>query len=97
MPLTYPYLINSFLAIGVIKLISFYVLKVFRLYLKGNIRNVVIIGKGENVKDLQRMFKQKKGLGYNLIATFSNSEKDSVNGRSIKESFEFLKKSSNSI
>ncbi|MFI1772652.1 exopolysaccharide biosynthesis polyprenyl glycosylphosphotransferase [Thalassobellus citreus] len=88
--ITLKYLTFSFLAIGIIKLISFYILKAFRLFFKGNLRNVVIIGKGENVKDLQRVFNNKKDLGYNLLATFSNSEKDNVTGN-IKDSFQFLK------
>lgn len=87
---TLHYLLYSFLAIGFLKIASFYLLKSFRLFLKGNLRNVIIIGSGEHVEELQDVFKTQKELGYNLKAVFSNNKADHTTG-SISDSFNFLK------
>jgi putative colanic acid biosynthesis UDP-glucose lipid carrier transferase len=87
---TFNYLIYSFLAIGTIKLLSYYALKSFRLYLKGNLRNVIIIGSGANVKELQDIFTKRQELGYHIKAIFSNSDTCNISGN-IKESFNYLK------
>lgn len=82
------YLFLCFCVIGTIKILSFYTLKKVRTYLKGNIRNVVIIGSGPGVEELKRMFNVKKELGYNLKAVFSDFDND-ITG-TISESFKFL-------
>ena len=45
------YLIYSFVVIGMMKFLSFYVLKAFRLYLHGNLRNVIVAGSGRNIEE----------------------------------------------
>ncbi|MEY8849442.1 exopolysaccharide biosynthesis polyprenyl glycosylphosphotransferase [Psychroserpens sp. XS_ASV72] len=86
---TLKYLLYVFASISIIKLLSYYLLKTVRLYLKGNFRNVVIIGRGDTVKDLKKMFLEKKDLGYALKGVFNNSNEEGVSG-TIKESFEYL-------
>ena len=58
------YLFYSFFAIGIIKLLSYYVLKKVRSYLKGNMRSVVIIGSGTGVDELKSIFKNKIDIGF---------------------------------
>lgn len=85
------YILWVFLVISFIKILSFLLLKNFRAYLKGNIRNIVIVGSGHNVDELINIFTIKKELGYNIKAFFSNNEHKTRTG-TIKESFNFLKK-----
>lgn len=85
----FKYLVYVFLGIAFMKLLSFYLLKLYRTYLKGNIRQVIIIGSGEGAKRLEKVFNKKKELGYNLMAIFSDTIGDRFSG-TIKESFQFL-------
>jgi len=57
---TLKYLGFSFLLIGIIKLLSYYGLKTYRSFLSGNVRRVIIIGKGQGAQDLKRLFTNKK-------------------------------------
>ncbi len=77
-------------AISFIKLLSFYVLRAFRVYLKGNVRNVVVIGGGNAVCELKRILKEEKELGYNLLAVFNNSEGKYRTGNT-EDSFNFIR------
>lgn len=90
----FKYILFSFLIIGCIKILSFYTLKTFRYYLKGNLRNVVIIGDGKTTKELESIFIKRNELGYNLLGVFSNSRDENIKG-TIKESFRFLKSNKN--
>lgn len=87
---TFKYLTLSFTIIGFIKITSYYLLRAYRLRLKGNVRRVVIIGDSEGANELKSIFIQKKELGYKLLARFSNSNSKEITG-SIKEGFSFLK------
>lgn len=87
---TFKYLASTFTIIGFVKLITYYLLKAYRLRLKGNVRRVVIIGDTEGANELKAIFLQKKELGYKLLARFSNSKSNDITGN-IKESFSFLK------
>ncbi len=84
------YLLCSFAIISLIKLLSYYTLKTYRSYLQGNVRRVVIIGKSEGANELKSLFTQKKELGYNLLATFSDSKSNGQTG-SVADSFTYLK------
>lgn len=84
------YIFWVFAAIGFIKILSFLVLKSFRTYLKGNLRNIVIVGSGNNIDELIDIFTKKKELGYNIKAFFTNKEYNNKTG-TIKDSFNFLK------
>ena len=91
---TLNYLLYSFAAISVLKLLSYYILKSVRVYLKGNLRNIVVIGSGESVNELKRIFVKKKELGYKITAVFNKLGDDNSNG-SIKDSFQFLEQNNN--
>jgi len=84
---TLKYLIVVFLAIGAIKMLSYFILKAFRTYLKGNIRNIIIIGCGESVRTFKSIITEKKELGYKVLEIFCDSE---FGTKPLIESFEYL-------
>ena len=84
------YIIWVFLAISFVKILSFLILKSFRSYLKGNLRNIVIVGEGDNIDELINIFTKKKELGYNIRAFFSNKNSKNRTG-TIEDSFKYLK------
>ncbi|MEN3323827.1 exopolysaccharide biosynthesis polyprenyl glycosylphosphotransferase [Mariniflexile soesokkakense] len=86
---TLHYLLYVFAAIALIKLVSFFALKTFRTYLKGNLRNIIIVGSGESIEELKAFFVKRNELGYNVKGVFSNSEFKNVTG-TISDSFNFL-------
>lgn len=86
---TFKYIILTFVIIGFLKFVSYYLLRAYRLKLNGNIRRVVIIGDTDSANELRTIFLQKKELGYKLLAHFSNSKSKNITGN-IKESFKFL-------
>ncbi|APX98887.1 exopolysaccharide biosynthesis polyprenyl glycosylphosphotransferase [Lacinutrix venerupis] len=90
---TINYLFSAFAIIGFVKLLSYYLLKAYRLRLKGNLRRVVIIGDTNGAKELKTIFTNKKELGYNLLARFSNNKSPEITG-SISDSFLFLEANS---
>ncbi|WP_400075816.1 exopolysaccharide biosynthesis polyprenyl glycosylphosphotransferase [Winogradskyella sp. R77965] len=93
---TFRYLIYCFLAIGFIKLLSYYILKSIRVYLKGNLRNIIVIGSGESANELKKIFRKRKELGYNIKAIFSNSEDKNSSG-SIEDSFAYLERNDDNV
>ena len=86
---TLKYLLLSFLIISTAKLVSYYILKSYRSFLKGNVRRVVIIGKGEGAQELKQLFNKRKELGYTIKATFANTDSNAFTG-DIEASFQFL-------
>jgi putative colanic acid biosynthesis UDP-glucose lipid carrier transferase len=64
---TIKYLAFCFLIISFFKLLSYYMLKQFRLYFRGNLRNVVIVGNGVGAEELRKLFTLRKELGYKII------------------------------
>lgn len=93
--ITLEYLLYAFLAIGLMKFLSYYSLKVFRAYLKGNLRNVLIVGSGDGVEELQKIFTQKKELGYNLKGVYSDVLGATNYKGSVKDCYNYLKENSN--
>jgi putative colanic acid biosynthesis UDP-glucose lipid carrier transferase len=91
---TFRYLGFSFITISFVKLLSFYLLKTYRLYLNGNTRNVIISGDGKALDELEQLFIKNKNLGYNLMGVFSNSKIKNVVG-TISDSFHFLETNQN--
>ncbi|MEC3906315.1 exopolysaccharide biosynthesis polyprenyl glycosylphosphotransferase [Tamlana sp. 2201CG12-4] len=84
------YLLFVFAAIGAVKILSYLILKTIRAYLKGNLRNVVIIGSGSGIAELKNIFNRQRELGYNIKASFSDSYDNDTTGN-INDSFNFLK------
>ncbi|MEJ6791707.1 MAG: exopolysaccharide biosynthesis polyprenyl glycosylphosphotransferase [Lacinutrix sp.] len=91
---TFKYLASTFIIIGSIKLLSYYLLRAYRLKLKGNVRRIVIIGDTVGANELKNIFIQKKELGYKLLARFSNSNSKDITGN-LNESFSFLEANEN--
>ncbi|GGK30714.1 undecaprenyl-phosphate glucose phosphotransferase [Yeosuana aromativorans] len=91
---TLKYLLYLFIVIGLIKFLSFYLLKNYRLYLNGNLRNVIIVGSGKTIDEIKEMFTKKKELGYNLKGVFSNSGNENITG-TIPDSFIYLETQQN--
>lgn len=93
---TLKYLVYAFIAISFMKLLSYYILKSFRIHLKGNLRNIILIGSGDNVNELKKIFQEKKELGYKINAIFSDSEDENTSG-SIEDSFTYLENNNDQI
>lgn len=64
------YAILSILCITLAKLGVFYLLKKYRLLLKGNLRKVVIIGLNQKTDQLRKFFLENPEYGYVLARTF---------------------------
>jgi putative colanic acid biosynthesis UDP-glucose lipid carrier transferase len=79
------YIILCFLAIGTLKLLSFYFLKKYRQLLDGNKRNIIIVGTNSTTKNLIELVSSQTGLGYNLLSIFEDN---------IEECLIFLQKNS---
>ncbi|GAB1857975.1 undecaprenyl-phosphate glucose phosphotransferase [Flavobacteriaceae bacterium MHTCC 0001] len=83
------YIFFCFLSVGLVKILSFYLLKGYRSYFKGNFRRVVLIGRGAGINELKKIFTIKKELGYKIQAVFSNDENGHTDG-TIKDGYAYL-------
>ncbi|HET8808842.1 MAG TPA: exopolysaccharide biosynthesis polyprenyl glycosylphosphotransferase [Flavobacteriaceae bacterium] len=70
------YLTKVFAGILVMKLGIYYLLKEYRLFLKGNVRHTVIIGKNSKTLQLQRFFEENPEYGYHFVKLFDVAKKD---------------------
>lgn len=86
----FQYIILASLCISTAKILMYYTLKKYRLYLGGNYRNVVIIGNSTVANQLKKFFNEKTDLGYNLKGIFSNTKSAQHSG-TIKDSLKFIK------
>lgn len=64
------YIFCSFILVGVLKFSVFFLLKKYRLLYGGNHRNVIIIGNGKSVDELNEFFTKNPDYGYNLEHVF---------------------------
>ena len=80
-----------FAAIFSLKFLNYLVLMNYRKRVKGNLRNIVIVGKNKKTEQLKRMFAEHTEYGYNFIKEFCPKESDFK----IEECFTFS--SSNNI
>jgi putative colanic acid biosynthesis UDP-glucose lipid carrier transferase len=90
------YLITSMSIISSAKFSTYFGLKIFRQYLKGNHRKVLIVGNTKGAQSLKRFFANKKGYGYDLLGTYSDTTSRALDG-SITDALAFLKENSNSV
>lgn len=60
----------SFLVVGFFKILIFVLLKKYRLYFKGNIRKVMVIGSKSNTSELIHYFETNPHLGYIIVNNF---------------------------
>ncbi len=86
-PELFKFFIKVFLLITLFKILMYYLLLKYRKYIGGNYRNVIIIGKNENVKQLKDIFNTKKEFGYNFKKKFNTKSSDF----SLKSCFTYIK------
>ncbi|WP_108425144.1 undecaprenyl-phosphate glucose phosphotransferase [Flagellimonas amoyensis] len=65
------YFIFVLAIISTVKLLSYYLLMEYRERVKGNLRNVVIVGKNKKTDQLRKVFTERREYGYNFIKQFS--------------------------
>ncbi|WP_297690726.1 exopolysaccharide biosynthesis polyprenyl glycosylphosphotransferase [uncultured Eudoraea sp.] len=70
------YAIFVFLAISTIKFISYFLLLKYRQKIKGNTRNVVVIGKNKKTEQLINVFNQRTEYGYEFVRQFCPRKSD---------------------
>ncbi|CAN0588245.1 unnamed protein product [Ectocarpus sp. 12 AP-2014] len=70
------YFIFTFLAIFSLKFLNYVLLMQYRERVKGNIRNVVVIGKSKKANQLIKIFRTRREFGYNFSNQFSPRDKD---------------------
>ncbi len=64
----------SMVLVSIAKFTLFYLLKKYRLYLKGNVRRVVILGNNAKTKQLESFFNQRLEYGYVLDKVIDTNE-----------------------
>lgn len=62
------YLVLVFFVIAFIKFSIYYSLKKYRTFFGGNVRNVLIIGNGENANSLNKLFNDNKDYGCRVVS-----------------------------
>jgi putative colanic acid biosynthesis UDP-glucose lipid carrier transferase len=81
------YVLYVFVAISIIKLAIYFLLKKYRLLFRGNYRNVIIIGVNKKTEQLRKFFKENPDYGYQLQESF-----DFNNNRStIEDIFSYVR------
>ncbi|MFT4801796.1 MAG: putative colanic acid biosynthesis UDP-glucose lipid carrier transferase [Flavobacteriaceae bacterium] len=81
------YVIFVMSSITIVKFAIFFLLKKYRKVLKGNLRNVVIIGLNKKTDQLRKYFNDNPNYGYQLIKIFDLKGEKKY---SIDEIFEFI-------
>ena len=69
------YLLSVFVLISVFKLLTTFLLKKYRTILRGNIRNVVVIGDNDKARQLIKIFDTRLYYGYKFRAKFNVKDK----------------------
>jgi len=80
------YFIYVFLAVSLIKFLSYIILSEYRERVKGNLRNVVIIGRNKKTDQLKDVFNEQKQYGYNFLGQFSLQDENFK----LEDCFEFI-------
>ena len=70
------YTLLSMLLVGIAKFSLFYLLKRYRLHLKGNVRKVIILGNNAKTSQLEDFFNTRQEYGYQLRKVFDISNID---------------------
>lgn len=81
------YIFSCFLVVSFVKFSIFFLLKKYRIFYGGNLRNVIIIGNGKSVNELTDFFKDNPDYGYNLKNIFflKGNKKEEI-----QEAFSFV-------
>lgn len=70
------YFVLTFLAVFTLKFLNYVLLMKYRERVKGNIRNVVVIGRSKKANQLIKIFNTRREYGYNFQEQFSPRDKD---------------------
>ena len=70
------YLLLVFLLICIFKFLTIFLLKKYRIILRGNIRRVIVIGSNEKARQLIKTFNTRLDFGYKFHAQFSGKDED---------------------
>jgi putative colanic acid biosynthesis UDP-glucose lipid carrier transferase len=65
------YTVVSIFAVSIIKLSIYFFLRKYRVFYGGNFRNVVVVGNGKSVAQLESFFNENPDYGYNLAKVFT--------------------------
>ncbi|MEO1486557.1 MAG: undecaprenyl-phosphate glucose phosphotransferase [Bacteroidota bacterium] len=68
------YFVFVLLAVSFIKLLNYAILMEYREKVKGNLRNVVVIGENKKTNQLKKVFKDRPEFGFNFLRQFSTNE-----------------------
>jgi len=63
-------------AVSILKFLNYVLLMEYRERVKGNLRNVVVIGKNKKTNQLVNVFKERTQFGYNFVKQFSPKDAD---------------------
>ena len=80
------YLLFAFILVCVFKFLTTFLLKKYRKILRGNTRNVIVIGKNEKTRQLINTFNKRLDFGYMFKAQFSMDDE----GFSIEKCFDYI-------
>lgn len=80
------YILKAMALITVAKLAIYFLLKKYRVLLKGNLRRVVIIGLNQKTDQLRNFFQQNPEYGYVLVKTFDLHKKEN----SLEKCFQYI-------
>lgn len=81
------YVIEVMALITLTKIAIYYLLKKYRILLKGNLRRVVIVGLNQKTDQLRKFFEEKPEYGYVLLKTFNLSGNDAY---SLEQCLEYI-------
>lgn len=81
------YIIEVLVIITIAKIGVYYLLKKYRLLMKGNLRRVVIIGLNQKTDQLRKFFLENPEYGYVLLRTF---DLDSESGEKLQDCFDYI-------
>ncbi len=70
------YLVTVFVIISAVKFLNFILLKRYRSVLRGNTRNVIVIGENEKTRQLIHTFNNRLDFGYKFMKQFNTSKDD---------------------
>lgn len=81
------YFLLVMLYVSIVKFTVYFLLKKYRLLLRGNLRRVVIVGLNQKTDQLRKFFDDNPEYGYNLLRTFNLRGEDKV---SMEECFDYI-------
>jgi putative colanic acid biosynthesis UDP-glucose lipid carrier transferase len=65
------YFVLVFIGVGFLKFLNFFLLNTYREKVKGNLRNVVVIGKSKKANQLIDVFRERREFGFHFKKQFS--------------------------